>query len=62
MVHVFSRCVLCCTSAVLRTAVVRGGRVDRFVGVSMGSWEVLFYYFSPRYTSPSLAWFGVPLV
>ena len=34
--------VLCCTTAVLRTAFVRGGWADRFVIVSIGS---CFLYF-----------------
>ena len=44
-----------CTTYCCCTAVVRGGWVDRFVGVSMGSW--VFFHFVicfPRYTDPAL--------
>ena len=46
----YYRTAYCCC-----TAVVRGGWVDRFVGVSMGSW--VFFHFVicfPRYTDPAL--------
>ena len=45
------------TTAVLRTAVVvQGGWVDRFMGLSTGSWVTLFSdFFSSRYTGPALA-------
>ena len=45
----FFFCVLCCTT----TAVVQGGWVDRFVGVSTGSWVSFFsFFFSPAIPAP----------
>ena len=53
----------CCTTYWCYTSVVRGGWVDRFVGVSMGSWFFFFFCtFSRRDTAPAPAYFGVPLV
>ena len=46
-------------SAVLRTAVVvvQGGSVDRFMGLSTGSWVTFFWIFPPaKYTGPALAY------
>ena len=44
----------CCTTYCCCTAVVRGGWVDRFVGVSTGSWDLFFAIPPPRYTGPAL--------
>ena len=44
--------VLYCCTAVLLFVIQGRGWVDRFVGVSTGSWVILFF---PRYTGPTLA-------
>ena len=47
-------CAACCTTtAVLRTAVVvQGGWVDRFTGVSTGSWVSFSVFFPPALPAP----------